>query len=304
MSALLVTERRLTRRQLFIAAAACAAAPALADEGAPAKAAEEWRGFALGAEARIVLSGATPQRARPVFARVERLLRTVEAHFSLYQDSELTRLNRIGRLAYPSPAMQHVVQLCDDVHKATEGLFDPTVQPLWLALARAGDVAAARALVGWERVRFSETEVALERGMQLTFNGIAQGHAADEVARLLREEGFHNVLIDTGEVIGLGRRPDGNSWRAAIALPDGREVGRTALSDRALAVSSPLGTTIGGRPHILNPKAGEPLWEIAAVSARSAAVADALSTVFCLMPLPAIESALSAFPGSRIEALS
>jgi thiamine biosynthesis lipoprotein len=305
MRSLSLEVSRLSRRQLIIAAAACIAAPTRADEADPARAGiEEWRGSALGAEAKIMLRGTTPQRAARVFAKVERVLRTVEGRFSLYRDSELTRLNRIGRLAYPSPAMQHVIRVCGEVHKATNGLFDPTIQPLWLAVANAGDTAAARTLLGWQRVRFSEAEIALEPGMQLTFNGIAQGHAADEVAQMLSSEGFDNVLVDSGELVGLGSRPDGESWMAAIDLPDGREVARIALANRALAVSSPLGTRIGGKPHILNPGGGDPLWQLAAVSAPSAALADALSTVFCLMARPAIEAALAKFPGARLEALT
>jgi len=39
------------------------------------------------------------------------------------------------------------------------------------------------------------------------------------------------------------------------------------------------------------------------VSAPEAAVADALSTAFCLMERPAIDNALRLFPEARIEAL-
>ena len=52
--------------------------------------------------------------------------------------------------------------------------------------------------------------------MQITFNGIAQGQAADRVADLMREEGFTNVIIDMGEIAALGERP---SVRAAKPGP-------------------------------------------------------------------------------------
>lgn len=293
----------LTRRRFIISAACALGAPASAAE--PRQELQEWTGRAMGADARIVLAGASPERASRVFAKVERVLNVVEQHFSLYRDSSLTRLNRTGLLAHPAPAMLAVMRLSGEVHSATGGLFDPTVQPLWLATATSGDTAAARALVGWERVRISEAEIALEPGMQLTFNGIAQGHAADEVASLLKSEGFTNVLIDTGEIAALGTRPDGSAWQAAITLPDGREIRRAALSNMALAVSSPSGTLIGGgKAHIINPMGGAPLWRIAAVSASRAALADALSTAFCLMTRQAVEAALERFPEARLEALS
>lgn len=300
-----MTPAASTRRRFIAIAAAVLGAPAAARllqqrHEAP----QLWTGVALGAEVRIELLGATPQRAQRLFARISRLLESVEEHFSLYRDSALTRLNRTGRLAYPPPALQEIFELSGRVHAATGGAFDPTIQPLWLALATAGDVAAARARTGWPRVRFASDEIALEPDMQLTFNGVAQGHAADQVAALLRTEGFANVLIDTGEIAGLGVRPDHRPWQAAIALPDGTVIGETSLSDRALAVSSPLGTRIGnGLPHIVDPHGGAPRWQLVAVSASRAAVADALSTAFCLMDRRAIAHALAHFPEARIESL-
>lgn len=293
----------LTRRRFLLAAAACAL-PAAARAATLLSGTQEWTGIALGAEVRIVLVGASPQQAARSFAKVQQTLAMVEAHFSLYRDSALTRLNRMGTLCHPAPAMLDVFHLADAVHKVTGGLFDPTIQPLWLAIATGAEEAQARTLLGWERVRFSEDEIALEPGMQLTFNGIAQGHAADAVARLLEREGYTDVLIDTGEIAGLGHRPDGAPWQAAIALPDGREVRRAALSNRALAVSSPVGTRIGGgKAHIVSPKGAAPLWQLVAVSAPQAALADALSTAFCLMERDAIAAALAQLPGARLEAL-
>ena len=60
----------------------------------------------------------------------------------------------------------------------------------------------------------------------------------------------------------------------------------------------------GRTPHILDPRGGAPRWAVAAVSADRAAVADALSTAFCVMDRPAIDRALRAFPGARVEVLS
>jgi thiamine biosynthesis lipoprotein len=140
--------------------------------------------------------------------------------------------------------------------------------------------------------------------MALTFNGIAQGYAADALAALLRAEGFGDVLIDAGEVQALGYREDGGSWRAAIAAPDGRILRRLELSDRALATSSPTGTRIGaGQAHIMHPSGRIPLWETVSVSAGSAAVADALSTAFCLMTRDEIAVALAEFPDAQVEFL-
>ncbi len=108
-----------------------------------------------------------------------------------------------------------------------------------------------------------------------------------------------------GEVQALGRRPGGAPWSAVIAGPDGALLGATRLGDRALATSSPRGTLIGGgRAHILGQDGQPPLWSTVAVSAPQAAVADALSTAFCLMNRDEIDRALDAFPGARLEILA
>lgn len=285
------------RRVLTIAAAALLARPARASTPAI------WTGRAMGAEARIVLRGADPVQVRHLFRRVEAELARVEGHFSLHADSELTRLNRDGRLSHPAPEMLAVLRLSDRVHHATGGAFDPTIQRVWRAVATGGDVAAARRSVGWNRVRVSKAGIALAPGMALTFNGIAQGHAADRIAALLRAEGFGDVLIDMGEVMALGTNGT-RDWLAGIAAPDGAELARVGLSDRALATSSPLGTRIGGgAAHILHPSGTPPRWSTVAVSAPDAATADALSTAFCLIERPAIDAALAVFPGVKIEAL-
>lgn len=286
------------RRFLTIAAAATLARPARA--AAPSV----WTGRAMGAAARIVLHGAEPYRAQRLFARVEAELLRVEAHFSLHTDSALTRLNRDGRLTHPAPEVLALFDLASRVHAATGGAFDPSIQPLWLAVATGGDTVAARALVDWSRLRIGPDEIALAPGQSLTFNGIAQGHAADRIAGLLRAEDFGDVLIDMGEVMALGRN-GGRAWQAAIAAPDGAGIARIGLTDRALATSSPTGTRIGGgAPHILHPAGLPARWSTVAVSAPDAATADALSTAFCLMGRKEINAAIAAFPAARIEVLS
>jgi len=216
-------------------------------------------------------------------------------------------LNRDGRLAWPAPGLLALFRLAGRVHEATGGAFDPSVQPLWLAQAKGLVPEAARQLVGWEGVRLSEPEIRLTRpGMALTFNGIGQGWAADRIADLLRGRGFGDILVDMGEISAQGRRPDGERWEAAITLPDGTEVGRRALENRALATSAPMGTRIGSGgnlPHIIGPNGQRPIWRLVSISAGQAALADALSTAVCLMPRQSIDAALANFPGVRLEVL-
>lgn len=285
------------RRFLTITAAALCATPAIANPVI-------WTGRALGADAKIALIGLPENRAALLWPKIEVLIAQIESDFSLYRDSTLTRLNQTGYIANTTRAFQTVIAASDRVHKATSGVFDPSIQPLWLATAMGTNQAAARALVGWDRVEWSETDIRLKPNMALTFNGIAQGFAADSIAEYLYGKGFHNVLVDMGEVMALGDN-GADAWRVGIAGPQGAPLAEALLQNRALATSSPRGTIIGAdAPHILNPHGPAPLWNTVSVSAPSAALADALSTAFCLMDRPAIDAALDKTNGARIEHIS
>ena len=192
----------LTRRRFLTISAAAAALPARA--GVPETA--RWRGQALGAGASMTLAGLDEAAAAPVFAAVEAELARLEKIFSLYrEDSDLSRLNRTGNLTAPPLEMLEVLALSDRLNRATGGAFDPSVQPLWQALA-AGRGLDDRARAGWEHVHFDAGEVRLARpGMALTFNGIAQGYITDRIAALLAVRGADRSADRHGR--GRGPRP-------------------------------------------------------------------------------------------------
>lgn len=288
----------MNRRRFLAISAAYAATPAFATPQV-----QDWHGTGFGSALHLRLVGVAPAHAALIWAKVEGVIARVEGAVSLHQDSALNRLNRDGRIAYPDADLAGLMALSAQVYTATQGAFDPSIQPLWLAQASGGDTNAAANLVGWSRISHSKTAITLPRGAALTFNGIAQGWAADQIADLLRGIGLTDVLIDMGEVVAIGQNQNGSPWRAAISTPNGAELTRVNLSNRALATSSPRGTLIGqDRPHILHPRLTS-LWDTVSVSAPNAALADALSTAFCLMPRTAIDAALAAFPAARLEAL-
>jgi thiamine biosynthesis lipoprotein len=285
------------RRFLSLSAAALAPLPGRAET------VTEWQGGGLGTALSLRLIGADPHQARRIFARIEAEVERIDSLASLHRQSSLARLNRDGRLAWPSPDLLDLLTLAGQVHAATRGAFDPTVQPLWLATASGTDIGAARRLVGWDRLRLSDEEIRLDHGQALTLNGIAQGWAADRIAALLCAQGFTDALIDMGEIVALGQGPEAGAWPVTIASPDGSRLADARLRNRALATSSPRGTMINGSPHIIGPQGQPPIWQTVSVSASAAAIADALSTAFCLMDRPGIADALKRFPGARLEAL-
>ncbi|WP_337182872.1 FAD:protein FMN transferase [Shinella sp.] len=298
----------LTRRRLIAISAALAVLPAVARAN-PA-AARLWTGQALGARASIRLVHPDGEAvAARVMAEIDRL----ENILSLYRPaSALSRLNREGHLAAPPFELLECLSLAGAVHRASGGLFDPTVQPLWALWAQAavggtrpdaGALERVRRKTGWDKVEMDASAITLRPGTALTLNGIGQGYVADRVAALLEAEGLTDILIDTGELRALGGRPEGGGW--PVRLETGERLG---LRQRALATSAALGTTFdqaGRDGHILDPKTGMPAparWRAVSISAPSAAIADALATAACLMPdRDAILALAGRFDGARLE---
>jgi FAD:protein FMN transferase len=288
-----------SRRRVLSILAGVAALPVL---GTPAAvAASEWRGVVLGAPARIILDH--PDADRLIVLAIDEI-RRLEAIFSLHRaDSQLSRLNRDGGLSDPAFEMVELLSVCAGLHARTRRAFDPTVQTLWTLYAerfsagkRPGDkdIKRAHEATGWQHVRFDPARVGFGRaGVQLTFNGVAQGYVADKVVALLQRKGVLNVLVNTGEIAALGTAPDGHDWQVRLKDATGP---RVALRNGAIATSSVLGTTFdqdGQVGHILDPRTGLPgrLWAAVSVRSASAAIADGLSTGFSLMQEAEIDAA-------------
>ncbi|WP_157944547.1 FAD:protein FMN transferase [Mangrovicella endophytica] len=300
------TSFRIDRRRLLsIGAVFAGSALVGASPLAATQADARWSGQALGAHATIRLVGAPDDVARGAFASVEREIDRLERIFSLYRpDTALSRLNREGAVAEPDPELLAVLSLAASAHRLTGGLFDPTVQPVFVALAEHFSAAGANpagpspatleralAAVGFDGVRFDADRIAFERaGMAVTLNGIAQGYITDRIAALLRARGFADMLLDIGEIAAVGRGPDRQGWRVGLAQdPAGTGVAETlTLSNRAVATSMVTGTTLdrdGRVGHIIHPMRGPvtPTYMRVTVIDDSAARADALSTGAALM---------------------
>jgi len=307
----------------LLTSAAAGAAPALlaAVRSAPSPH-YRWRGTALGARATIIIQGPDAGRAAALAPAWEAELRRLEDVFSLYREqSALRRLNRAGGLDAPPIELVDLLATCQAIHRATGGVFDPSVQPLWDLYAThflrrpgtaTGPDAESRARAG-ERVGFAHVHVAADRiefgraGMALTLNGIAQGYLSDRIAALLARAGVRHALVDIGEVRALGPRSGGDPWRVALARTGSGAplTGLVEISGGALATSSPAGYRFGGHRghhHLFDAAAGASAAAPRTVSVRAptATLADGLSTAFAMLPAERIPAVVAAFPGVMV----
>ncbi|MCA1403968.1 FAD:protein FMN transferase [Ensifer sp. IC3342] len=318
----------ITRRRAICIMAA-AAGLGLLGASTRAKAAAPvvtWKGRALGAPATLILHLDDEAQATRLIDRVVAEVSRLESVFSLYRsDSVLSELNRAGAIAAPPSDLVRLLEACRKYWEATNGAFDPTVQPLWALYARhfsvegadpAGpsDDARGQALarVGFDKVRLGRDRVVFTRpGMALTLNGVAQGYITDRIVALLKDGGIANSLVSMGETRAIGAQSDGSPWRVGLASTEDAPVPDDVLDivNKAVATSSQDGLLFGGSNrfgHIVDPHSGQTprLFKRVSVIAQTAAEADAFSTAFSLMDMSDIRLVSERHPDIAVDLVS
>lgn len=305
---MIVLDERWSRRRVITILAASAALPLSGSAGKAAMAGPyRWQGIVLGAKADLTLYAAGQGEAAAAIDAALAEIARLEAIFSLHQpDSALVRLNRDGLLVAPPVELQALLSQALALAELCGGRFDPTIQPLWTLLANhfaqpgadpAGPavaiMAAARAKVDFRAVDIATDRIAFGRpGMQVSLNGIAQGYITDRVAALLQARGFGPALVNLGEMLALGRKPDGAGWR--IGLQPGataQAVEEVEITGGAVATSAARGLLFdaaGRFNHIVDPTRLTCADRDRSVSvlAPTATTADGLSTLAALLPHP------------------
>jgi len=307
----------LSRRR-FIAIAAAAGALGSRPGRAKSGAADQftWRGVALGAQASLTLQHSDEAAVRTAIEACLSEVARLEGIFSLHRaDSALVRLNRTGAQDDAPQDLRVLLAQALRLSAATDGAFDPTVQPLWAFYAEhfngsdpdprgpsEHDIARVRGAIGWQHVQMEGSRIAFSKpGMALTLNGIAQGYITDRIGDLLRARGFRHVLVNMGEQLAIGPKLDANAWTIGIADPlnPAAAIEELALREGAVATSSGNGfrfDAAGRFTHILDPATGAPARQVASVTvvAPRASEADALSTAFSVLPVTEVPRHLRA----------
>jgi FAD:protein FMN transferase len=208
-------------------------------------------------------------------------LREIDAELNMWDPaSELSRLNAAvgGGPVAVSEDVAAVTARGLDLARLTDGIFDPTVGPLvrlWgigTPAARVPsdpEIARARALVGWRRVRLDPAArtVGMDRGMALDFGALAKGYGAMEGARMLASRGVGSAVLDVGGcVVVMGSGPGHAAWRVGVQDPSSRRgtpLGYFTARDSAVDTSGCYERflELGGRryPHIMDTRTGRPV---------------------------------------------
>ena len=229
------------------------------------------------------------------FARMSEL----ESQLSRFRpESEISRLNRTGRVDGASDGLIELLQLANRISRLGDGAFDVSVQPL-LDLYRSqltehhrlpAPVAIEAALerVDYRSVHVQGRSVSLARpGASVTIDGIGKGYIVDQGVAVLRARGVPDVLVEAGgDLVASGQRAPGRPWRVGIRGPRHTRglQARVDARDRAVTTSGdymqPFSPDLA-QHHILDPRTGRSSPELASstVIAPTAALADGLSTL-------------------------
>lgn len=239
---------------------------------------------------------------------IQRELDRVVAQMSHWEpQSDLSRYNRAAAGTWQALPAEFCEVLSCALQCAQDsgGAYDPTIGPLvdlWgfgPMLRRSAppaddEIEAARACVGWSRVRLdADTRRAWQPGgIQLDLSSIAKGYGVDQVARYLQAAGVDHYLVEVGgELRGQGCKPDGQPWWVALERPSA-ELAETLIALHGLSVATSGDYRryfeSGGQryAHTLDPRSGRPVTHaLASVTVLHAdcVQADALATVLSVL---------------------
>jgi thiamine biosynthesis lipoprotein len=302
----------------------------------------------------IVLHGDNPVALRAAGEEALDEIERLEAQLSLYRvTSEIAHLNAraASQPVRVTPDLFALLQQAQKLHQETGGAFDISIAPLvrcWGFMEGSGrfpnpeELAEARAKVGMHLVQLDEQGLTVKfarDGVMLDLGAIGKGYAIERAAERLREAGVASALLHggTSSVYGLGRPPDAEFWKVAVAgteelnqlhklnglhgLQESEEkaAGEASgsgglyavpLKDESLSVSAVWGKyfeaegkTFG---HVLDPRSGQPVAGavLAAVVLPSATETDALSTALLAIGSEEQEKIINLRPGMRSLLLS
>ena len=293
------------RRPLILLVASCL----LVACGRP----EPWRqeAYVFGTRVELAIAAVPEPQAQAAAGKVLRDFDLMHRTYHAWQPSELFSLNEAiaaGRTHDVPAELAGYLREAQAVAAAGDHLFDPgigrlvalwgfhtdDVRPQLPDGPRLRELLAARPSIA-DLVLDGNRVASRNRSVAIDFGGYLKGVALDRAARVLKDDGIANALVNIGgNVMALGSRDGkGTPWRIGIQHPRPQSVGGAPLATLELRDGEAIGTSgdyhryfdIGGRRycHLLDPRTGFPAEGTQAVTVlvapgRSAGMrSDALS---------------------------
>jgi thiamine biosynthesis lipoprotein len=197
-----------------------------------------------------------------------------------------------------------VIAFSLDISRRSGGAFDVTyaaMRGLWKfdedmekKLPPPAEIARRRRLISWRDVvldRAARTVKLRRVGMRLGLGGIAKGYAVDRAARVLRQRGFADFMVQAGGDLYVSGQKGSASWMVGVRDPrgPGEVIAKMPIKDHAFSTAGDYERSfiLDGKRyhHIIDPKTGYPATASREVTifAPNAFLADAIDdAVFIL----------------------
>lgn len=260
---------------------------------------------------------------------IDSVITVVNHSLSTYiPDSDISKINLGDSTVVVDSLFREVFELSSEIHRKTDGYFDPTIGVLRNAYG-FGDTKPLRTIdaetldslmqyVGFHKVQLKPDGTIRKEHPQIyfDFNAVAKGYGVDIIGRYLDSKGITDYLIEVGgEILAKGKNIENEkAWSVGIESPDSELENRSyeatvLLGNVGLAASGnyrkfridPL--TGKKYVHSLNPLSGSAEMSnvtSATVIAPTCAEADAYATAFMVLGLQKSKDLLNELP--KIEA--
>ncbi|MCD8290728.1 MAG: FAD:protein FMN transferase [Prevotella sp.] len=264
----------------------------------------------------------TYQSDRDLQNEIESVLNDVDNSLSPFnKNSIITKVNNNIDVLVDSMFID-VFNLAQKISVETDGAFDITVAPLvntW-GFGFKNDTHPTRAvidslmqIIGYQKVTLKDNKVVVKKDprLMLDCSAIAKGYGTDQVARVLRENGVENFMVEIGgEIVTQGINSKRIPWRIGVTKPTDDSLQTNKELQTVLNVTDIAMATSGNYrnfyykdgkkyAHTINPKTGYPVQHnilSATVIAKDCATADAYATAFMVIGLEKAQKILDNHP--------
>lgn len=224
------------------------------------------------------------------------------------KNSEINKINALAAhtSADISVELAQVLNTALRINKESGGMFDPTVGKLvslWgfgpdgtHKIPEDAEVQKELSFVGMDNIILNKQTLTKQKGeTTINLSAIAKGYAVDRLAKLFKEYGAQNFMIDIGgEIYVSGNKSaEHPGWTVGVAEPSENSSANVLalnLTDIAVATSGNYRNfyKIGGKTfgHTISPKSGYPSEHklaSATVFSHSCMEADAYATAIMSM---------------------
>ena len=253
---------------------------------------------------------------------IEAELKKVDQSLSPFnKESVISQVNRNENVQV-NGMFKEVFNLAMNIAQDTQGAFDITVAPLvneWGFGFKKGVsptrevIDSLRAIVGYQKVSLTADGHIKKKDPRtmLDCSAIAKGYGCDAVARLLKNKGIRNFMVEIGgEIVTCGNSEKRVPWHIGVNKPTDDSLNTSQELQTVLNVTDKAMATSGNYrnfyykngkkyAHTIDPKTGYPVQHnilSATVLANDCATADAYATSFMVLGMDGAKKILARHP--------